>query len=118
MSPMVASLAWASGISSRKDLYFTRKSWAWAESDDPPLSFAIIFQVAKSARARVSARLASILSGALITFLEPFLRCMTPWPSHYRSVAESTLPQGPSLRVSPRKGYRDLGQTEFQPLEQ
>src|ERR1700712_622151 len=51
---------------SRKVLYLPRKLRASAGREEAPFSLAIIFQVAKSARAWVSARLAIILSGALI----------------------------------------------------
>jgi hypothetical protein len=48
-------------------LYWARKDWASGGREDAPFNFAIMFQVAKSARARVSARRAIIMSAALIT---------------------------------------------------
>src|ERR1700738_3214625 len=63
---MVASVASAWLISSQNAQYLARKFWASVESEELPFSFAIMFQVAKSARALVSARLAIILSVALI----------------------------------------------------
>src|ERR1700745_1413843 len=63
---MVASVASASGISVSSARQLTRKSWASAGREDVPFSLAIIFQVAKSARALVSARRAISMSAALI----------------------------------------------------
>src|SRR3954465_3650306 len=63
---MVASTASPSVIVPRKARYRGRKSCASAGSEEVPFSLDSIFQVAKSARARVSARLAISLSGDLI----------------------------------------------------
>src|SRR5450631_3761397 len=66
MRLMVASAASGSEVCLSCVLYFSRKARASSGSEEAPFSLAIIFQVAKSARARVSARRAISMSAALI----------------------------------------------------
>src|SRR5258707_13700709 len=100
MRAMVASVASASVISLRNALYLSRKFCASADSEEAPLSFAIMFQVAKSARALVSARRASILSVALITLPQ------IPLPKARLVRRANTLPINPCLQVAGQQQNR------------